>query len=109
MSLSSLTISERGCAGRNTVADGPILVAASLAPRAMQTMTTTPISIPLWKDTKQKKNNGTFPNKTFALQFLLSSVCWRKLKCCFMSTETVGLVGTGAQDDHLDIHTAPEL
>ena len=28
---------------------------------------------------------------------------------CFTSTETVGLLGTGAQDDHLDFHTAPEL
>ena len=25
------------------------------------------------------------------------------------STETVGLLGTGAQDVHLDFHTAPEL
>ena len=32
-----------------------------------------------------------------------------KLKCCFTSTETVGLLGTGAQDVHLDFHTAPEL
>ena len=32
-----------------------------------------------------------------------------KLKCCFTSTETVGLLGTGAQDVHLDLHTAPEL
>ena len=30
-------------------------------------------------------------------------------KCCFMSTETTGLLGTGAQDGHLDFHTAPEL
>ena len=29
-----------------------------------------------------------------------------KLKCCFTSTETVGLLGTGAPDGHLDIHTA---
>ena len=29
------------------------------------------------------------------------------LECCF--TETVGLLGTGAQDVHLDFHTAPEL
>ena len=29
--------------------------------------------------------------------------------CCFTSTETVGLLGTGAQDGHLDFHTAPEL
>ena len=31
------------------------------------------------------------------------------LKCCFTSTETVGLLGTGAQDGHLGFHTAPEL
>ena len=31
------------------------------------------------------------------------------LKCCFTFTETVGLLGTGAQDGHLDFHTAPEL
>ena len=31
--------------------------------------------------------------------------CW----CCFTSTETVGLLGTGAQDVHLEFHTAPEL
>ena len=33
---------------------------------------------------------------------------WKKLllKCCFTSTETVGLLRTGAQDIHLDFHTA---
>ena len=31
------------------------------------------------------------------------------LKCCIASTETVGLLGTGAKDVHLDFHTAPEL
>ena len=31
------------------------------------------------------------------------------LKRCFTFTETVGLLGTGAQDRHLDYHTAPEL
>ena len=31
------------------------------------------------------------------------------LKCCFTSTEIVGLLGTGVQDGHLDFHTAPEL
>ena len=31
------------------------------------------------------------------------------LKCFFTSTETVGLLGTGAQDVHLDFHTAHEL
>ena len=29
--------------------------------------------------------------------------------CCFTSTEIVGLLGTGAQDVHLDFHTPPEL
>ena len=28
------------------------------------------------------------------------------MKCLFASTETVGLLGTGAQDGHLDFHTA---
>ena len=31
------------------------------------------------------------------------------LKCCFTSTETVGVLETGAQDVHLDFHTAPQL
>ena len=31
------------------------------------------------------------------------------LKCCFTSTETVGSSGPGAQDAHLDFHTALEL
>ena len=31
------------------------------------------------------------------------------LKCCFTSTETVGLLGTGAQDVHLRFHTPPEI
>ena len=31
------------------------------------------------------------------------------VECCFMSTEIVGLLGTGAQDSHLDLHTASEL
>ena len=31
------------------------------------------------------------------------------VECCFSATETVGLLGTGAQDVHLDFHTVPEL
>ena len=31
------------------------------------------------------------------------------VECCFTSTETVGLLGTGALDGHFDFHTAPEL
>ena len=30
-------------------------------------------------------------------------------ECCSTSTETVGLLGTGARDVHLDFHTTPEL
>ena len=42
---------------------------------------------------------------------LLRVRLWRTyaVKCCITSTETVGLSGTGAQDGHLDFHTAPEL
>ena len=31
------------------------------------------------------------------------------VQCCFTATETVGLLEMGAQDGHLDFHTAPEL
>ena len=31
------------------------------------------------------------------------------LKCCFTSTETVGLLGTGDENGYLHFHTAPEL
>ena len=30
-------------------------------------------------------------------------------ECCFTTTETIGLLGTGAQGGYLDFHTAPEL
>ena len=33
----------------------------------------------------------------------------KKMGCCLTSTETVGLLGTGAQDVHHNFHTAPEL
>ena len=42
----------------------------------------------------------------FADFFSLSSDL---VECCFTSTETVGLLRTGAQDSHHDFHTAPEL
>ena len=40
--------------------------------------------------------------------FLPRLVRWLA-ECCCTSTETAGLLGTGAQDGHLDFHTAPEL
>ena len=47
----------------------------------------------------------------------LTPYCWAKpvhkpdnlVECCFTSTETVSLLGTGAQDGNLDFHTAPDL
>ena len=30
------------------------------------------------------------------------------VQCCFASTETIGLLGTGAQDGRLVFHTAPD-
>ena len=49
----------------------------------------------------------SFANSMFTAQ--PSSTHTQLLKCCFTSTETVGSLGTGAQDVHLDFHTAPEL
>ena len=38
------------------------------------------------------------------------AIIWIMLaECCFTSTETVGLLGTGAQYGHLDFYTVPEL
>ena len=31
------------------------------------------------------------------------------IECCLTSAETVGLLGTGAQDGHLDFHTVSEF
>ena len=46
------------------------------------------------------------------LTFIFVAFCCKQmllLKWCCTSTEIVGLFGTGAQDVHLDFHTAPEL
>ena len=74
------------------------------------------------KDTRQCPQTTTFEEKGEPKRIrtevpLLTSLtarpkrlalrCW--LKCCFTSTETVGLLGTGVQDVHLDFRTAPEL
>ena len=50
---------------------------------------------------------GSKQKSWFTLQRGTDWKCW--LKCCFMSIETLGLLGTGAQDSHLDCHTVPEL
>ena len=38
-----------------------------------------------------------------------NSICTLLVEYCFMSTKTVDLLRKGAQDGHLDFHTAPEL
>ena len=38
----------------------------------------------------------------------LAYLCGWLVECCFTSTETIGLLGTGAQIGHLDFHTAPD-
>ena len=54
--------------------------------------------------------DGTF---VFLTRGAASHVCLgamlKLLKSCFTSTETVRLLGMGAQDGHLDFHTAPEF
>ena len=37
-----------------------------------------------------------------------SKISWL-VECCFTSTETIGLLGMGSQDSHLNFHTVPEL
>ena len=49
------------------------------------------------------------PHVRFERTWLDQSVSVVLAECCFTPTETVGLLGTAAQDDHLDFHTAPEL
>ena len=43
----------------------------------------------------------------------MTDFIWRSdtglVERCFTYADTVGLLGTGAQDGHLDFHTAPEL
>ena len=46
---------------------------------------------------------------TWTFTQLLCSDVTAVVEYCFTSTETIGLLGTGAQDGHLDYHTAPEL
>ena len=46
--------------------------------------------------------------QTVILQFHLCAVEFSMVECCFTSTETMDLLGTVAQDGHLDFHTALE-
>ena len=53
----------------------------------------------------------TAKSDPLVLTSVIAELCYISewVKFCFTSTETVGLLGTGAQDSHLDFHTAPEL
>ena len=51
-----------------------------------------------------------YPDKnTVCSQTCWSQCCCWLVECDFTSTETVGLLGTRAQDVHLDFHTPPEV
>ena len=52
--------------------------------------------------------SGQRSQTTMTAQFDGAATRWL-VECCFTSTETIGLLGTGAQDGHLRFHTAPEL
>ena len=56
-----------------------------------------------------EKDGGVAARRLHDWVLLLLLLLLLLLKCCFTSTETVGLLGTGAQDVHLDFLTAPEL
>ena len=51
----------------------------------------------------------TLSNSYLRLLFPEIVYCFWLVECCFTSTETVGLLGTGAEDVLLDFHTAPDL
>ena len=65
----------------------------------------------LRESARDQQQRGKPPGHPCHRQRLTSRGNWPspRLKCCFTSTETVGLLGTGAQDVHLDFHTPPEL
>ena len=62
----------------------------------------------MWLTSGWKENNAVI--MAFCVEGVSSLGLTHGLfECCLTSTETVGLLGTGAQDGHLDFHTAPEL
>ena len=74
-------------------------------------------TIGLIRDGEPRTATSTFTqllSSVMMMMFVELNVLGRRLtyklvECCFTATETVGLLGTGAQDGHLDFHTAPEL
>ena len=78
-----------------------------------------------WNERDKKESRIVHVYQTGLLAAIMNPVCFQKrefvlsgkltltqgslIECCFTSTETVGLLGTGTQDGHLYFHTAPEL
>ena len=60
------------------------------------------------KKKKEKKREKSETISPTTVEYLIYTADFL-VECCFTSTETVGLLGTGAQDVHLDFHTFPEL
>ena len=58
---------------------------------------------------KRKEGRSLTPYRWAKPAHTETAMMMMMMKCCFTSTETVGLLGTGALDNHLDFHTAPEL
>ena len=59
--------------------------------------------------TKRRHRTGKTCGGTVEGLWRNGTVMFSKVEVCFSSTETVGLLGTGAQEGHLDLHTASEL
>ena len=57
----------------------------------------------LLTETRKRIRDGEPKTTTSTFTLLLS--IFLMMTCCFTSTETVGLLGTGAQDGHLDFQT----
>ena len=58
------------------------------------------------RDGEPRTSTSTFTQLLSSLGYLYISTL---VEYCFASTETAGLLGTGAQDGYLDFYTAPEL
>ena len=69
-----------------------------------------PSFVPLFSvDLRPPRSYGLLGTGTSTFTQLLGSENIDLVECCFTSTETVGLLATGARDVHLDFHTPPEL
>ena len=63
------------------------------------------------KELKRQDPNDELGEKKFPVRCVARDWCKGRglVQCCFTSTETVGLLGMGAQDNHLDFHTVGVL